>query len=355
MHLKPALFLGGFSFLITLCQISFAEPTFTVVCQLEERPGNPAVTPDGTIYISMHPFDKPEYKVMQIQNGTAIPYPNKEISRNQAAVIGIQATQDGTLWWLDMGSDQISPKLVGWDTQQNKLKAIHVIPKEVCVSNSFHQDFAIDEKRSKAFIADMSRGNLIDASEPAIVVVDLKTGLSRRLLSGNKRFQPGDTPLIAEGKPMKTKGPDGKIHTIKLGLNPIAIDPEHAWVYFSTMTAGNLFRISAKTLGDFSKSEIEIEKSIEIYAEKPSSDGIAVGRGGKVYITDVDNSMISIADSTGVHPWSTDARLIWPDGVYVAPDESVVVTINQLHRASAFNGGKSLAEPPYIVARIFDK
>jgi sugar lactone lactonase YvrE len=274
------------------------------------------------------------------------------VSRSFTSVIGVQVTQDGTLWMLDMGGEGISPKLVGWDTKANRLKSVHVIPIEASVANSFYQDFAVDEKRGKVFIADMSRGGMIDKSEPAIVVIDLKTGQTRRVLSGNKFFQPGETPIIAEGKPMQMKDDQNTVHQIKLGLNPIAIDPENDWVYFGAMTPGKLYRVSAETLGNFAKSESEIESVIEVYADKPSCDGIAAGENGKVYITNVNEGAISIADQSGTRTWIKDDRIVWPDGLYVAPDKSVIVTVNQLNRAATFNDGKSLAQPPYQILKI---
>lgn len=340
---------------IATSPLLFADPQLTVLSELQQRPGNPAVGPDGSIYFSMHPFDAPEFKIMRLEAGKAVPYPNKKISQSFAAVIGIQATQDGTLWWLDMGNETISPKLVGWNTKDNKLKAMYVIPREASVANSFHQDFAIDEKRNKAFIADMSRGGLIDASEPAIVVIDLDNGQVRRVLQGNPVFQPGDTPLIAERKTVQTKDEAGTLHSIQLGLNPIAIDPENKWVYFAPMTPGKIYRVPANILGNFSASDNAIERAIETYADKPSSDGIAVGKNGTVYITNVDESAITIADASGTRAWVQDNRLAWPDGLFIAPDESVIVTVNQLNRAAVFNDGKSLAKPPYLIVRISEK
>ncbi|MDY6839844.1 MAG: L-dopachrome tautomerase-related protein [Thermodesulfobacteriota bacterium] len=336
-------------------QPAFAEPQVAVLSELQQRPGNPAIGVDGTVYFTMHPFDNPEFKVMRLENGKAVPYPNEEISKSLAAVIGIQATKDGTLWWLDMGNETISPKLVGWDTKANRLKAVHVIPREASVANSFHQDFAIDERRNKAFIADMSRGGMIDESEPAIVVMDLNTGQVRRVLQGHKVFQPGDTPIIAEGKAMGMKDEKGSVHDIKLGLNPIAIDPGNEWVYFASMTPGKLYRVPARILGDFSKPESAIEKAIEAYADKPSCDGIAAGENGAVYITNVDENAISIADKSGTKIWVKDDRFVWPDGLYIAPDGSVVVTVNQLNSAPAFNDGESFAKKPYLIMRVIDK
>ena len=328
------------------------QPNVSVVCELNRRPGNPAVGADGTVYFSMHPFDQPEFKIMRLASGKPVPYPNEKVSKGFAAVIGIQATRDGTLWMLDMGNNTISPKLVGWNTKENRLKAVHVIPREVSVTNSFHQDFAVDEKRNKAFIADMSRGGMIDKSEPAIVVLDLSTGQTRRVLSGNEIFQPGESPIVAEGKAMKMKDDHGEIHEIRLGLNPIAIDPKNDWVYFGCMTPGKLYRVPAQVLGDFSKTDSEIQAAVKAYADKPSCDGIAAGADGRVFITNVDQGEISVADGSSTRTWIKDDRIVWPDGLYIAPDQGLVVTVNQLNRAATFNDGKSSAEPPYLILRV---
>lgn len=331
----------------------FAEPQITVLGEFEERPGNPAVGPDGTVYFSVHPFDDPEFKVMQLVGSEGVPFPTPEISRSFAAVIGIQVEQDGTVWILDMGSEESSPKLLGWNTQNNTLKAIHYLPNEVSVHNSFHQDFAIDEVRRKAFIADMSRGGIIDESNPAIVVVDLDTGQARRVLEGHETLQPQtEQTMLAEGEPLTFTDPEGNSHPVELGLNPIAIDAQNEWVYFSTIHPGTLYRIPAETLGNFAIAEADLSAAIEPFAEKPSSDGIAADGQGQVYITNVADNAISIADESGTRIWVQDSRMVWPDAVYVAPDGSVVATINQLNRAAPFNEGIHGAERPFLIIRI---
>lgn len=349
LRLIVAVLAGG-----SIAQDALAAPKITVLKEFSKRPGNPAVGPDGTVYFTMHPFDNPEFKVLRLEDGEAVPYPTEALSRSFGAVIGIQATQDGLLWWLDMGTAEISPKLIGWDTKANRLKAVHVIPRESSVANSFHQDFAIDEKRNRAFIADMSRGGMIDESNPAMVVIDLETGQTRRVLEGHAVFQPSDVSVIAEGKPMKMTDDQGVVHPIKLGLNPITIDPANEWIYFGAMTPGKLYRVPAAVMGDFSKSDATIAKAIEVYADKPSCDGIAAAKG-RIYLTNVDEGAINIADASGTRIWVKDSKLVWPDGLYVAPDESVLVTVDQLGRAGVFNEGTSRAIKPYYLLRISEK
>lgn len=332
---------------------AYAEPQITILGEFEERPGNPAVGPDGTVYFSLHPFDAPEFKVMQLVGSEGVPFPTPEISRSFAAVIGIQVESNGTVWILDMGSESSSPKLFGWDAVNNQLKAVHYLPAEVSVPNSFHQDFAIDEMRRRAFIADMSRGGIVDESNPAIVVVDLDTGRARRVLQGHESLQPqADQIMVAEGEPLTFTDEQGSSTPVELGLNPIAIDPQNEWVYFSTIHPGTLYRIPAEVLGNFDSTDEELAGAIAPFADKPSSDGIAADGDGQIYITNVADNAISIADAEGTRIWVQDDRVIWPDGVYVAPDGSIVATINQLNRATPFNGGIPGAEPPFLIIRI---
>ena len=221
------------------------------------------------------------------------------------------------------------------------------------VGNSFVQDFALDEKRQQAYLADMTRGGMIDASEPAIIVVDLETGASRRLLEGHATLQPEDgKTMLTEGTPTTFTDDAGKEHPLKIGLNPIAIDAQNEWVYFSTIHPGTLYRVPASLLADPELSEEGLEAAIEPFAEKPTSDGIAADGRGNVYITNLAENAISVADADGTRVWVKDDRFIWPDGVYVAPDGSVVATINQLNRAAPFNKGKDGAEPPYLIVRV---
>ncbi len=339
--------------------LSNAEPEITVLGEFDLRPGNPAVSPvDGTIYFSNHPFDNPEYKVMRLrEDGTADPYPTPEISRSFKAVIGIVCDKSHILWVLDMGDAEHSPKLWGWNVEENRLHAVHYIPREACAPNSFHQDLVIDNVRSRAYIADMGQAGIKTGPNPALVVVDLNTGEMRRVLDGHETFMPEKSLVMkAEGEPLTFTGEDGKTEPVHLALNPIALDEEGGWVYYSTMSPGALHRMKAEALADFSRTDKEIADTIEVFSDKPSSDGIAF-HAGKVYITNVDKGAITIAAEGGeLSAWYQDEQeMIWPDALAIAPDGSAVVVVNQLNRAAPFNKGKDGAEPPFTIVRLSEK
>ncbi len=348
--LAAAAALGLFAASTTIASAQDLE----VIAELETRPGNPAIGADGTIYLSMQPFDGPEYHVVRLENdGSLAPFPTPEISKSLSAVIGIHASQDGVIWVLDMGGADQSPKLLGWSPERNELEAIHYIPKEFAGSNPFIQDLAVDTERGRAYIADMSRGDLIGVSEPAIIVIDLKTGLTRRVLEGHASFQPEPgTGLIAGGAPVSLYGGDGAVHPIALGLNPIGIDETGDFVYFSSVNPGAVYRVPADILGDFNATDAEIADAIEAIGQKKSSDGFAVTQG-RVILTNVDEGTIDILEDGERRTLISHPNLVWPDGVAVDSDGSFVVTANQLHKLPPFMPeNKPGGVPPYFVLRI---
>ena len=63
-----------------------------VAARLDDRPGNPAVTPDGRLILSLHPFPFGEpspYRVVEVlEDGSPQPFPNEDRSTapNEAGV-----------------------------------------------------------------------------------------------------------------------------------------------------------------------------------------------------------------------------------------------------------------------------
>jgi hypothetical protein len=55
-----------------------------VAVRLDDRPGNPAVTPDGRLILSLHPFPFGEpspYRVLEVlEDGSLQPFPNEDWS-----------------------------------------------------------------------------------------------------------------------------------------------------------------------------------------------------------------------------------------------------------------------------------
>lgn len=323
------------------------------------RPANPAVDQYGNVYVTMHPMDAPTTNLYKIdKHGKKTIYPNmqwsgepNELGQGIANAIGIQATTEDLLYILDWGNATSDPRIVVWDILKNKLHRLYIIPSYVRKSNSFLQDLAIDTKRQFAYIADMGRADLVGEQVPAIISIDLSTGLAKRILEGHDSFLPSESGFEVDGRKITLSTEKGEL-PVNLGLNPIAIDPDYEWVYYSTVNAGMVYRIKASLLADFSKTSELLAKSIESYGPKPASDGISVDGEGNVYVTSLSEDAIGITSKDAYKVLVKDKRLSWADGLSYGPDGYFYAVVNQLDKAAPLNRGKDLGKPPYLIVRF---
>ncbi len=346
------------------------EPELEVIAELDQRPGNVAVSMEGRVFITMHPFDKPRCQVMEVLGDkTVVPYPSEEVScgtlkestKNAKGVenriygaIGLRTTLHSTLIVLDMGTKTVAPRLVSISIGQNAIDNAVTLPATVVTDQSFLQDFAYDWYTNNVYVADMGQADLTGTPKPAIIMVSSGPTLpSRRVLESDPSVMPPATPMQAGGKDV-TVLKDGKPVPVMAGLNPITIDPQNGWLYYAPMAAGKISRIPLDKIGDTTIKPEEMGKYVEPYADKPASDGMTIDAQGNIYLTSVNTGEIGIIDykTRQYRTYLKDARLIWPDGFAFGPDGMLYVTINQLHKAAALNLGKEEGVKPYLVARF---
>ncbi|MGE8188698.1 L-dopachrome tautomerase-related protein [Pseudomonas sp. NPDC086278] len=326
-----------------------------------ERPGNPTVMPDGRVLVSISAIITPDISVREVSaDGEHSAYPNETWAgkpgldgRGMSAVIGIRTGPDGIVWILDMGNAQQQPRLIAWNDREQALHRLIVLPQNVLRPSSFTQDFVIDWRRQRIYIADMTMNTSGVSDYPAIVVVDLKTGLSWRSLECYPGLMPGDVPLMIAGKPLALRTPEGEVVPYQYGLNPIAIDPLGRWVYFGSMSARKVYRIATDTLAQ-PASSASLGEAVEYWCEKPHCDGFDVDAEGNVYVTDIANNAIGMASPAGYRILAQDDRLLgWPDGVELDPlGKWLYITANQLHRHPLLNAGEDDSQPPFHVLRL---
>lgn len=348
---------------LLLSQLALSQPTSTGQLQTvteftDYRGAGVTVTPKGRIIISMHPLDNPKYRLVEVMaNGTKQPFPNADWADGPqgkvglTAVIGVHSDKQGVVWMLDMGDSSHQAKLIAWDTQSNSLLKNITIPQSSLVDNSFPQDFVIDEKRGKIYIADMSFGNFSGASKPAIIAVDIASGKTKRILEGFEKFIAPDRDMIIEATRLASKKKDGSTNPLRFGLNPIAIDDSYKWVYFATMNGEKVHRVPAELLADFDKSDKAIKTKIEFFGPKKPSDGMHYVPGLGLAVTDLENNAIGLTTKNNYQILIQDKQLSWPDSLAVSGNY-IYVTQDQLHQHPAFSQGLGNAKPPYKLMRF---
>lgn len=328
-----------------------AEPELEVVAELEQPPGNVTVTPDGQVIFSQHQFFEPRHRVVTLTDDGVTPFPNAAWATPPGpdgtglhAVLGIVADQRGIVWMADNGAPQ--PRIVAWDTRRDELHRVITLPRHAAPEGAFPNDLAVDLAHDALYLADFG------GPEPALIVVDLDTGHARRVLAGHETVVPEDVDMTVEGRTV-TQGANADAAPARVGVNPIAIDPTNTWVYYGAMNGTRVYRVRATDLLDAGLSREELAGRVEVYGEKPVSDGITVDADGNVYITDLGNDAVGVTRPDGSYErLIRDDRLSWPDGFAAGPDGHVYVTANQLHRSPFLNNGENAAEPPFHVLRF---
>jgi hypothetical protein len=285
-------------------------------------------------------------------------------------VLGFHADANGILWILDgakstekaTGAGTVRPaalhaKYVGWDTKTNKLFKI-IDLDAVTIPSSQHNDFAIALKhgaQGTLILADEAVG---DANNAAIVVTDIATGTSRRVLHGDKHVIANPDPIrwVAQaGQPAAAWG-------LGVGVDGITLDMNQEWLYFAPLSGYEMYRVRMTDLLNTTLSDEELSARIEFYAHKPYNGGLTIDKDNNLYLTEVGRHAIGIIppDTREYRVYASDPEMIWPDGVTYLSDGHMYSGAAQLIQTGVFQSnatpmGTANNAPPYRIYRFRPK
>lgn len=329
---------------------------FDVLANLDTGPGNVTATANGRIIMSQHQFYQPRYAVVEYKNQTLAPFPNHEWSATDSpasvkldSVLGIRADANGIVWMLDNGMHSgVTPKLIGWNTKTNKLQRLIYLPAPITPKDAFVNDFALDSVHNHAFISDPAGGK-----NAALIVVNLYTGVARRVLEGHISVVPENVDLIIDNVPIQVKTSAGELLRPHIGVNPITEDLNNEWVYFGPMHGLSLYRIKANDLTNETLTDRELADRVERYSDKPISDGISIDKQNNIYLGDLANNAIGVIGSDRRYrQLAQGPKLSWIDSFSFGPGGHLYAVVNRLHRSATLNGGIALSKPPYYLLQV---
>ncbi|MDJ0569463.1 MAG: L-dopachrome tautomerase-related protein [Pleurocapsa sp. MO_192.B19] len=319
----------------------------------EHPPGNIAITPKGRLIMSQHQFYGAPLRVVEVDSdGNVTPFPNETWSSQPNAngvglntVLGLRSDKNGIVWMLDRSSGEGQPgKIVAWDTIDEELYRVIYLPQPIIAKSPFLNDLAVDLDHNAIYITDTASGD-----DSALIVVDLNTGFSRRVLEGDSSTRPEDIPMVIDERTITLAGEPAKV-----GANPITIDPNNEWVYYAPMSGTSLYRISTKDLLDESLSTEELSARVQRYGDKPICDGITVDGAGNVYITAITDNAIGVVDNNGKYRtlYQDDKLLSWTDGMAFSDDNYIYVTVSQLQNSPPLNNGENDFQAPFYLVKF---
>jgi sugar lactone lactonase YvrE len=333
-----------------------------IVAKLPFSVGNIAFTPDNQVIFSHHPFYSPEIRVAKLTSPTTFePFPNAEWNTPQPGtdhyldnVLGLRSDENGVVWMIDMGfRTHITPKLVGWNTRTNKLERIYYMPEPVTRQGSQPQDLVIDQKNRKFYIADEDIGPGGDASQSAIIIIDMDSGYARRVLEGDRSTIPEDVPLIFDEKKLTFPGKDGNPVDIKVGCDGITMDMQSEWLYYAPLSGHSLYRIRVDDLNNENLTPAQLSLKVERYSDKPNNGGLSIDYAGNIYLTALESKSIGlITPDRKYHTLASHSSMVWPDGISYSLDGYMYVSASQVSSAAIFHNGKPENTTPYLIFRF---
>lgn len=326
--------------------------------------GNIAYNVNNELVYSNHPFFSPDIRVMHYdpKSKIASAFPNKKWNTRRDKddmylddVLGVRNDNSGIVWMLDMGlKSNITPKLVGWDTKRNKLFKIYYIPKPASVETSQLNDFVIDNKHHVFIIADEGIGRGGDGSRGALIIVDMETGITRRVLDGHESTMADiSSPIVIDGRLMGVEK-NGKVDPVLVGADGITLDKNNEWLYYAPLSGSKLYRIRVEDLVNERYSDFDLASKVEFYSDKPNNGGLSIDRGGNLYFTNIESKSIGMisAQDKKYSVFVKNKDMLWPDGLSYNNDGYMYVSAAQVYLGAHFNMGVDKTKKPFYIFRF---
>jgi sugar lactone lactonase YvrE len=320
-----------------------------------------AVAPGGKVFACFPRWDyNPVYPIAEVgPNNTLRPYPNaswcqwndslkNEPQKHWICPQTVFADKSGMVWVLDPASPGLKavvpggPKLVKTDPQTNQVLLTIPFPESVAPRKSYLNDVRIDLQNNYAYLTESGLG--------ALVVVDLKTRQSRRLLANHPSTKAVKGLVIkAEGHPMI----DAQGKPAQFNADGIALSTDNTYLYYCPLTGHTLYRIKTAALRNAALSEAQLGQQVETVGEIPASDGLEIDAANNVYLTSFEQSALLRRTPAGtIETVAKDARLQWPDTYSFAADGNLYVANSAIHKTPTWNKGAGQPRQPFRIFKM---
>jgi len=333
--------------------------------------------PDGRLIVGYHPFYGPKVQValLNADRKSTTPYPDmawqscknadgtwkKDVDHCFDWVLGFHTDPNGILWILDSAKTTdkaagrpaaLVPKLVGWNTRLNRLERVIPLSADATINQSQHNDFVVDLVHNVIVDADEAIGEDSGGvgDKAALVVVDLATGRSRRLLQGHDSVMPVSDPIRWD-----QGTPSAGSFKLGVGVDGIALDRKSEWLYFAPLSSYKMYRIRMSDLLNDGLSAAELGAKVETYSDKPFNGGLSIDANDNLYLTEVGGRAIGIipAKTRQYRRYVNDKDMVWPDGVTYNKDGYMYSGAAQLTLTGALQAdGVARNKAPYLIYRF---
>ncbi len=295
-----------------------------------------AVSRGGRIFVCYPRWsDNVPFSVGELQaSGDVTPYPDSGINTwdgtgsardHFICAQSLFIDTDDYLWILDAANPGFrgvvpgGPKLIKADIGKNKIVETIGFDDGAAPPQSYLNDVRVDTGNRAAYITDSGLG--------AILVVDLETGTTRRLLPDHPSTRSEEITLTVAGKRWLRDGKPPQVHA-----DGLALTADGKYLYYQALTGRTLYRIETRWLRDRSLSPQQLGRKVESMYRTGAADGITFGDDRYLYVTAIEDDAIKRFVRLGtMETVAADSRLRWPDSIARGPDGFLYVTTSQIH------------------------
>ncbi len=318
-----------------------------VVANLDYPPGNIAVSSAGRVFFTLHPNGEPPVKLVELVGGKPVPYPDAASQTSEFdSPLALRIDRQGRLWTLDFARyARGQPRLLAFDLASNTLVHQYDFPSSVAGFLSMVNDFQVDPRGEKIYIAETSPIR----QKPALIVYDVAKRTSRRVLDGHPSVQAGNYVIHTPERDIKVLG----FYTVRIGVDSITLDDRGEWLYYGPFSGDRLYRVATRDLNDASLAPEALAAKVENFAAKTISDGLSIDAADTIYLSDPEQSAIlTLGQDRRLTTLLKDPRLRWPDGFSFGPDGWLYVTCSSLQHVMFRTTAHMRANAPYQVFRF---
>jgi sugar lactone lactonase YvrE len=232
---------------------------------------------------------------------------------------------NNALWALDAGDAYVTgavpsgAKLVKIDLRRSLVAQVMTFDAAVAPQGSYLSDLRIDDGKNVAYVTDSGLG--------ALVVVDLASGKSRRLLASDPTTKSEGAALTIGGKTWRTDKFASGSHA-----DALALDGKGEYLYYHALAARSLYRIKTSLLLDPALGDRQLMAGVELLGTVGAVGGMEFGPDGYLYLSGIEDGTIKVFASLGTSKTvAKDARLIWPSRLARGRDGYMYVTTSESH------------------------
>ena len=326
-----------------------AEQALEEVLQYAEPIGNVAVSSDGRLFFTVHPESRPEgNKLLEWADNAAVPFPNGTVQPHLFdTVLGIAIDRQNRLWTIDSGNHGFRvARLLAFDLGTGSVVHDHEFRPELAPKGSVLQDLQVSADGMTVFIADAS----IWRKSPAIIVYDVETRASRRVLESHTSVEAQDYRIQTPARDMTFAG---GLVDLKVGVDGIALDADNDWLYIAAMNNSDLYRARVRDLLDPTLPARQLENDVEQFSNKPLSDGLSADLDGNIYITDIEHgSVMRVTPDRQLETVIRSPAIRWADALSFGTDGWLYLADSAIPDQIFRSRSTIAAKGPYSIYRF---